>query len=192
MTTTATAGSGWGWGSGWSCTFPCPTPCRSPNRNRNPLLQLSVALVLSVPAMPAAAQDLDSLHTADPATPRFIGDMPHTWVAAEFIRSVLDLLVYERDDALVVGAGVPLAWLDGAGVAVRRLGTRFGALDLQMRRQGDVTRVRLAGDLHLPDGGIVVALPGDRITMNGRELHVESAGAVVRTLPAELEIRGQR
>jgi hypothetical protein len=128
----------------------------------------------------------------DPATPRFIGDMPHTWVAAEFIRSVLDLLVYEREDALVVGAGVPLEWLDGAGVAVRRLGTRFGALDLQMRRQGDVTRVRLAGDLRLPGGGIVVALPGERITMNGREMHAGSGGAVVRSLPAEIEIRGNR
>ena len=31
------------------------------------------------------------------ATPKFIGDMPHTWVASDFIRSVLDMFAYERD-----------------------------------------------------------------------------------------------
>jgi hypothetical protein len=57
---------------------------------------------------------------------------------------------------------------------------------------GDGAHAQAAGDLRLPDGGIVVALPGERFTMNGRELHVESAGAVVRSLPAEIEIRGHR
>ncbi|HEX6039226.1 discoidin domain-containing protein, partial [Longimicrobium sp.] len=47
----------------------------------------------------------------DSTSPRFIGDMPHTWVGSDFIRSALDLFAYERtaDSALVVGAGVPEA-----------------------------------------------------------------------------------
>src|SRR6185436_3465685 len=43
---------------------------------------------------------------------RFLGDLPHTWVGSDFVRSVIDLLAYEResDDALVLGAGVPASW----------------------------------------------------------------------------------
>src|SRR5205814_1634228 len=29
--------------------------------------------------------------------PHFIGDMPHAWVGAEYARSVLDMLAYERE-----------------------------------------------------------------------------------------------
>ena len=47
----------------------------------------------------------------DPRTPRFIGDMPHTWVGSDFIRAARSLFVYEReaDQALVIGAGIPAA-----------------------------------------------------------------------------------
>src|SRR5205823_11053973 len=44
----------------------------------------------------------------DPRAPKFIGDMPHGWVAAEFLRAFLDRFAYERarDGALVIGAGI--------------------------------------------------------------------------------------
>ena len=40
--------------------------------------------------------------------PHFLGDLPHTWVGSDFVRSVLDMLAYEREDdeSLVLGAGV--------------------------------------------------------------------------------------
>jgi len=43
----------------------------------------------------------------DPRQPRFLGDMPHGWVASDFIRATLDLFAYERDDdhAVVLAAG---------------------------------------------------------------------------------------
>jgi len=58
----------------------------------------------------------------DASTPNFIGDMPHTWVGSDFLRSVRSMFVYERerDNALVVGAGIPESWVrDPAGVAVK-------------------------------------------------------------------------
>ncbi|HWW11394.1 MAG TPA: carbohydrate-binding protein, partial [Brevundimonas sp.] len=57
----------------------------------------------------------------DAREPRFIGDMPHAWISSDYIRSALDLLVYERDSdhALVLAAGAPTAWLEGEGVGVR-------------------------------------------------------------------------
>ncbi|HEX4622454.1 MAG TPA: hypothetical protein VH208_12895, partial [Myxococcaceae bacterium] len=54
----------------------------------------------------------------DPREPRFVGDMAHGWVASDYARSLLDLLAYEweRDDALVLGAGLSEEWVAG-GVA---------------------------------------------------------------------------
>ena len=68
----------------------------------------------------------------DPRQPRFVGDMPHGWVASDFIRAALDLFAYERDgdDALVLAAGVPAAWLDGAGIAMRGLRTPLRTAEL--------------------------------------------------------------
>ena len=45
----------------------------------------------------------------EPRRPRFIGDMPHAWIASDYIRSVLDMFAYERPDekALVLAAGIP-------------------------------------------------------------------------------------
>ncbi|HYW12794.1 MAG TPA: discoidin domain-containing protein, partial [Longimicrobium sp.] len=88
----------------------------------------------------------------DPALPRFIGDMPHTWVGSDFIRSTLDLFAYERtvDDALVIGAGVPEAWVQGEGLEMTGLRTHYGRLDLRMRATGNTVRIRVAGDVRAP------------------------------------------
>ena len=75
----------------------------------------------------------------DLRAPNFLGDLPHTWVASDFIRSFLDLLAYERDDdqALVLAAGVPDAWISApGGVAIRRLPTPWGLLDYSLIGRG--------------------------------------------------------
>jgi hypothetical protein len=33
----------------------------------------------------------------DPRHARFLGDMPHTWVGTDFVRSVQEMLAYERE-----------------------------------------------------------------------------------------------
>jgi hypothetical protein len=69
--------------------------------------------------------------------PRFIGDMPHAWVASDFVRSVLEAIAYDREDgALVVGAGVPAAWLP---LHVGPLPTYQGPVDIRIARDGVVT-----------------------------------------------------
>ncbi|HVT58501.1 MAG TPA: discoidin domain-containing protein [Thermoanaerobaculia bacterium] len=74
---------------------------------------------------------------AEARQPRFIGDMPHAWVASDFIRSVLDAVAYDREDgALVVGAGVPRSWLGGGTLHVGPLPTYGGTIDLRMRTVG--------------------------------------------------------
>lgn len=94
--------------------------------------------------------------------PRFIGDMPHGWVASDFIRSVLDMFAYEResDEALVLAAGIDPNWLGGEGVAVEKLRTPWGLLSYSLRRDesGRIKLVVAAGVR--PPGGIVLALNG--------------------------------
>ena len=68
--------------------------------------------------------------------PRFIGDMPHAWVASDFVRSILEAIAYDREDgALVVGAGVPAAWLP---LHVGPLPTYQGPVDIRISRDGVV------------------------------------------------------
>ncbi len=130
----------------------------------------------------------------DEASPRFIGDMPHTWVGSDFIRSVLDLFAYERtqDGALVIGAGVPEAWVrEGEGLQMTGLRTYYGSLDLRMRAEGDAVRVRVGGDVR-PPGGIIIRTPLDRpirrATVNGRRVSMDADAreVVVRDVPADV------
>jgi hypothetical protein len=82
------------------------------------------------------------------------------------------MLAYERveDDALVVAAGVPAAWLDDGEVAVRSLRTYWGTLGYTLRRLPDgAIALSLRGDV-APPGGIVLRppLPGTARRRRGR------------------------
>ena len=144
---------------------------------------------------PAAWNQWAEVVFRDEKSPRFIGDMPHTWVGSDFIRSVLDLFAYERveDEALVVGAGVPEAWVrEAPGVELAGLRTWYGPLSLRMRAEGQSVRVAIGGGVRVPAGGIVVrtplARPIRRATVNGRRATVSADGSevVVRAAPADV------
>jgi hypothetical protein len=120
--------------------------------------------------------------------PRFIGDMPHAWISSDYIRSALDLFVYERDGdrALVLGAGVPLRWIDSpTGIGVRDVQTPYGSLSYSLRHRAGATVLTLSGAAR-PPGGFVLTWPDDRApptraridgrpaTWSGRELAIPS------------------
>ncbi|MGH7740827.1 MAG: discoidin domain-containing protein [Candidatus Eiseniibacteriota bacterium] len=112
---------------------------------------------------------------------QFIGDSPHTWVGAEYARSVLEMLAYERDRdrALVLGAGAPRRWLDGGGVSVRRMPTRFGPVSFGMSARSDTVIVRI--ESAAPPGGFVIRAPsGARslrfASVNGRPASLNADG----------------
>jgi hypothetical protein len=115
----------------------------------------------------------------DPETPRFIGDMPHTWVGSDFIRSILDLFAYERehDRSLVLAAGIPIEWLRESGVIrIAQLRTHYGLLTYSMQEEDGAIRVRIDDGLRMPPGGLVLISPVD-----GSEI-------VLRTLPADIRL----
>ena len=109
---------------------------------------------------PAAWNQWAEVVGRDPRAPRFIGDMPHGWVASDYINALLDMLAYERaDGALIIGAGLPEAWLRDGGISVERLRTPWGPLSFHLRAEGG--RVHLAYRLggRAPPGGLVLAFP---------------------------------
>ncbi len=131
----------------------------------------------------------------DEQTPHFIGDLPHTWVGSDFVRSVLDLFAYEdeSDSTLVIAAGVPLAWVtESPGLALRGLSTSFGPLSYTLRGRGRGIEARIEAGLRVPPGGIVLRPPGSfgSARVNGSPVAVGPAGEVVlRDLPATVVLR---
>jgi len=124
---------------------------------------------------------------------QFLGDMPHAWVASDYIRAALDLFAYEReqDQALVLAAGVPLGWLEGQGVEVQGLSTRYGLLSYRLAtsQSGWTLEVgpglaRLPGELRLvwPGAGPLpkATLDGRELVWIDRELRIPAAQATVR------------
>jgi hypothetical protein len=96
----------------------------------------------------------------DPREPRFIGDMPHGWVASDYVNALLDMLAYERprDNALVLAAGVPDAWLAGDGIRIERLRTPYGLLSYSLRAEGAGLRLAWRLEGRAPPGGLLLGL----------------------------------
>ena len=132
--------------------------------------------------------------------PKFIGDMPHSWVGAEYIRSVLDMFAFERDSdrSLVVAAGIPPQWVTtGTGLSVKSLATHYGTLDYRM--DGDATRgvrASIGGAIRVPSGGIVVHSPlrqsPIRALVNGAPAPMAGGTVVLHALPAEVHFEYAR
>jgi len=143
---------------------------------------------------PAAWRQWAEVVWHDRDTPKFIGDMPHSWVGSDYIRSVLDMFAYDRasDSALVVGAGIAERWVsEWPGVKVRALGTPYGPIDFDIRARGDSLVAHIAGALRIPSGGIAFRSPMDkqivRARIDGRTIAPSSNGeVVVRQLPATI------
>lgn len=133
----------------------------------------------------------------DPRSPGHLGDVPHTWIASEYMLVFVSLFAFEResDDSIVIGAGVDDAWLKAKnGIAIQGLPTIHGALDLRMIREAQgALKVKLGGDLKRPQGGFVIRPPDHR---NIKALHVnglakdtfQGTEAIIHEWPAEVLI----
>ena len=147
---------------------------------------------------PAAWNQWAEVIGRDPRQPRFVGDLPHGWVASDFIRAALDLFAFERDGdhALVLAAGVPPEWLAGPGIAVKGLRTPGGPLSYSLKRDGGNLILQVAGGARVPPGGFVLVWPGRQpppatTRVNGKPARWEGRELRFRDAPATVVIGGR-
>lgn len=109
----------------------------------------------------------------DPRVAEYIGDMPHTWIGAEFATVIRRMLVRENGDILELLRAVPEAWWAGDGIALRELPTCFGMLNLTARR--DSARVTVELSLSgKPPAAITLRYPGaKRAEADGKPCAIE-------------------
>ena len=124
---------------------------------------------------PAAWHQWAEVVRANPREGGFIGDMPHTWVGSDFIRSAVDFLAYEDDGALILAAGIAPEWAE-QGLRVTGLSTHYGTLDYSI----EDGRMQIGGSVRVPEKGIVVVSPFD------------GSRTTVRAVPAEIVLSGRR
>ncbi len=136
----------------------------------------------------------------DPRSPGHLGDIPHTWIAAEYLLAVASMVAAEREaaDSLVLASGMPWAWIaDDDGFTVDNLPTRYGLLDFGIRAiSDDVIQVRVSS-INLPPGGLTIVPPlpdGKRLASvkceRGTHAEIDAAGEsiAVTSLPFIAEI----
>ena len=109
---------------------------------------------------------------SDLRTPEYIGDMPHTWIGAEFFTTIRRMLLRENGATLELFRAAPDAWWDGQGVTLDELPTSFGAVSLRARRGRSQATVELTLSGPRPEL-ITVRYPGvKRAHADGRPCEI--------------------
>jgi hypothetical protein len=133
----------------------------------------------------------------DPETPKYIGDMPHTWVGSDFVRSVLSMFVLERerDDAHVLAAGIPDSWVkDTSGIVMPAMQTYYGPVGLKISsRKNDVT-VEVSGGFDARHHRLTLHSPLSQhpksILVDGKKVRIgKSEEVLLSRLPAHVVFR---
>jgi hypothetical protein len=144
---------------------------------------------------PAAWNQWAEVVGRNPREPRFVGDMPHAWIASDYLRSVYDMFAYERpgDHALVLGAGLDPAWFVDTGVGIEHLRTPYGELSYRLRAERGRLVLMIPAGLRVPPGGLVfrspyTGEPAASVTLNGKPVAWRAGEVVIRQLPATLEL----
>lgn len=145
---------------------------------------------------PAAWNQWAEVVGRDARQPRFLGDMPHGWISSDYIRAALDSFAYEResDHALLLGEGVPAAWLSGDGIGLRGLRTPYGPLSYTLAARGAGLTLRVEAMPRMPPGGVIYTWPWagtpGAARLNGRPVEWSGRQILITSLPAVLQIDG--
>jgi hypothetical protein len=126
----------------------------------------------------------------DRKAPAHLGDLPHTWISAEYVLAVRSLFAYEReaDRALVLAAGLAPAWIEGEGVGVRSMPTIYGSLSYSLRRI-DARTVKFDLDPGVDCRLILkppLAAPLREARINGEPARIDVDSVTVHSVPAEV------
>jgi hypothetical protein len=99
----------------------------------------------------------------DPRSPAHLGDLPHTWIAAEYILALSQMIASEREskEQLILAPGVPWSWVsEQEGLRVQNWPTRFGQLEMTLySREERELWIEIGDDLSIPTDGIILSPP---------------------------------
>lgn len=99
----------------------------------------------------------------DLRAPGHLGDVPHTWIAAEYLLALSSMVAEEREasSTMVLAGGMRWEWIaEDNGFSVRNLPTRLGKLDFMIRADDDgALVVHVGGKLHPHSTGIFLQPP---------------------------------
>lgn len=99
----------------------------------------------------------------DLRAPGHLGDVPHTWIAAEYLLALTSMVVEEREASatIILAGGMRWEWIaEDNGFSVKNLPTRFGKLDFMIRAEEDGTlSVHVGGKMHPHFTGIFIQPP---------------------------------
>ncbi|MHC1704392.1 MAG: discoidin domain-containing protein [Tenuifilaceae bacterium] len=133
----------------------------------------------------------------DYRTPGFIGDMPHTWVGSDFLNSIRSMFVYENewDQSIVLASALYQDWIDSSdGMSVQNLPTYYGEVSYSIKKENNIYKFSISGDLDLPENGIKIKnfngskLPV-KVTVNGIESKDFNNKVIsFKVIPAEVVI----
>jgi hypothetical protein len=101
----------------------------------------------------------------------YFGDMPHTWVGAEYVRALIGMLMQESDGGLELLPGTPPDWVADKGLAIDHLATAFGTLSISAQQDNSALRIQLGPGLGATTQ-VVVSWPTRRrprsVTVDGK------------------------
>jgi hypothetical protein len=130
----------------------------------------------------------------NPRAPAHVGDLPHTWIAAEYVLALRSLFAYERaaDRTLVLAAGLAPEWVAGAGVQVTNMPTLYGSLSFSVRSVGMSTlRFEIGGGV----GTNIVLVPPlagplGSVTIDGKAwMDFDERSVTIPNTPAQVVCR---
>jgi hypothetical protein len=114
-----------------------------------------------------------------------VGDMPHNWASAEFIRMIRHIIALERGTELHLFEGLPPSWTKpGMRTALKGIYTEFGILDLDLTisvdgRQANVS-INLDSTNHQPPSSVVIHL--DVIQGTGKKMSLKPVFPIKETI----------
>jgi F5/8 type C domain len=128
----------------------------------------------------------------DPQAPGHLGDVPHTWIAAEYLLALASMVASERDSSasMVLASGLSWTWISQQKpFKVNGLPSRYGKLDFSIHAQtSQQVQLTIGCGISLPPGGLTIAPPlpyGQCILAVSAGLTLSSDGryTTVTTLP---------
>ncbi|MCK5160720.1 MAG: discoidin domain-containing protein [Candidatus Aureabacteria bacterium] len=125
--------------------------------------------------------------------PFYLGDMPHTWIGAEYLNAVRSLFVCEQNEQLILGVGIDDAWLK-KGVSVKDLHTYYGDISYSLKQEKEILKARFSGDAESPPGGFVFKVSKanrvEQIMLNGQNYKNTDTDSEIKffELPAKIDI----